>query len=223
MEPNYIPSTLHKLDEANYFLARMFENYHSPFEFQFNLNAFIQAIRNVTFMLQSEEDKPAGFAAWYEETQKELRGNQQLRKFVAARNIIVKQSSLTHKSHVWSGLFRGRKLKLAIQQEIHPLTETTAIFDETKGFGMIFLDEEHSAIGEQLGIERTWIVQELGDSEVCTVCLEAFNEMAKVVSGALSLFGQDIDLQAPKIDMKIIQVILETDLDPSLIDKWGWN
>lgn len=36
----------------------MLQEYHAPFHFRFYLNAFIQALRNVTFMLQSEERKP---------------------------------------------------------------------------------------------------------------------------------------------------------------------
>src|ERR1019366_1268124 len=109
-----VPSTHDKFNEAQYFFNKMLEQYHRPFEFQFNLNAFIQAIRNVTFMLQAEENKPEGFDDWYTKKQEEMRANTLLRRFVEARNIVVKRSSLTAMSKARSGLFRGRRLKLAV-------------------------------------------------------------------------------------------------------------
>ena len=80
-----IPSTHDKYFEAEYFLTRMIKNYHNPFPFQFNLNAFIQALRNVSFMLQSEENKFTGFDEWYQRTRETMRANPLLKRFVEAR------------------------------------------------------------------------------------------------------------------------------------------
>jgi hypothetical protein len=41
------------LEEAHHFLHACERDYHSPSAFRLNLNAFIQAARNVTFRLQS--------------------------------------------------------------------------------------------------------------------------------------------------------------------------
>ncbi|HLG26711.1 MAG TPA: hypothetical protein VI423_02905 [Paenisporosarcina sp.] len=192
-------------------------------EFQFNLNAFIQAIRNITFMLQSEDNKPEGFQKWYESKQSDMKRNELLKRFVAARNIVVKQSSLTHKSKAWSGMYRGRKMKLAIQHEIPVLMDTKAALERAKDFAIgLFLDEEHSAIGEQIGVQRIWVVDELGDQEVVSICLNVFNYMGHLVAEALSLFGSNATHEDINIDMERVQVLLETDVDPSLVDKWGW-
>ena len=67
-----IPSTLDKFHEAFFFLNQTMRSYHAPTEFRFNLNAFIQALRNITFMLQSEENKPERFAEWYAAKQEEM-------------------------------------------------------------------------------------------------------------------------------------------------------
>src|SRR6266568_1567426 len=107
-----IESTHERYDEARYFFGRMLATYHIPDEFRFNLNAFIQALRNITFMLQSEENKPPDFEDWYGVKQQTMRSDDVLRRFVQARNIVVKQSSLAAKSTASSGVFRGRRLKL---------------------------------------------------------------------------------------------------------------
>lgn len=141
---SYFSSTQHKCWEAEYFFTKMLDNYHMPWDFMFNLNAFIQAVRNITFMMQSEDDKPEGFAEWYQIKQTEMRSNPILRKFVEARNIIVKQRTLTSKSSAWLGLFRGRRMKLAFQHEIPPFTETKQALEIAQSFAIgFFLDEEH--------------------------------------------------------------------------------
>ena len=84
-----IPSTVDKVVEAQYFLMAMADGYHDPHIFRYKLNAFIQALRNVTFMLQSEPRKPKGFKSWYAEKQKEMGKDSQLRQFVEARNFLV--------------------------------------------------------------------------------------------------------------------------------------
>ena len=185
-----VPSTHDKYDEAQYFLGKLLEHYHRPDEFQFNLNAFIQAIRNITFMLQSEENKPEGFDDWYAKKQEAMRANETLRRFVEARNIIVKRSSLAAMSKARSGLFRGRKLKLAVAHELPPFMDTLEALEKAKAFAYgLFLDEEHSAIGEQAGVERVWIVSELGSDEIAVSCLQALNYMGELVAEAHRLYG----------------------------------
>jgi hypothetical protein len=183
-------STRQKFFEAEYFLARMLENYHKPWEFLFNLNAFIQAFRNITFMLQSEEEKPEGFKDWYNVKQLEMKDHPILKKFVKVRNIIVKQSSLTAKSRAWSGLFRRRKMKLAIAHDIPPFSDTEEALENAKKFAIgLFLGEEHSAIGEQIGVKRIWVVEESGDEEVVSLCLMALNYMGHLLTNCLALYG----------------------------------
>jgi hypothetical protein len=218
-----IPSTQDKYNEASYFLSKMIENYHNPWEFQFNLNAFIQAFRNITFMLQAEPNKPEEFQVWYNSKQDEMKANSLLKKFVSARNIVVKQSSLSSKSKAQLGIFRGYELKLAIATEVHPFSDMKALLQNTREIMLgIFIDEEHSAIGEQLGVERSWIVEEIGDSEIVLLCNEALNYMGELVSQAKQLFGIDDNYEKINIDLASTQVLLESDLDPTLIEKWGW-
>jgi len=224
LDENYpIPSTQDKFNEASYFLGKMIENYHNPWEFQFNLNAFIQAFRNITFMLQAEPNKPTNFEEWYKTKQEDMRANKLLKKFIHARNVVVKQSSLSSKSKAWSGIFRNRKLKLAFGSEVHPFTDTKEYLKKMQKLMIgTFMDEEHSAIGEQIGVERSWVVEEIGDSEVVLLCNEALNYMGKLLSEAKILFGEEDKYENVELNLSPVQVLLESDIDPTLIEKWDW-
>lgn len=218
-----IPDTHQKFKEAAYFLAKSAEHYHVPLEFQFNLNAFIQALRNITFILQSEPGKPEGFDSWYASKQTEMRQSDLLRRFVQARNIVVKQSSLKARSTAWSGLYRGYHFKLGKQHPVPLLAPSEWVLERLKKRVGFFLDEEHSQVGEQFGVQRTWVVEELGESEVLELCLQALNYFGALVAEAHRLFGAEVQHTEMEVDMLRTQVLLETDVDPSLIAKWRWN
>lgn len=218
-----IPDTHQKLKEATYFLGKCAEHYHEPEEFQFNLNAFIQALRNITFMLQSERNTPEGFRAWYASKQAEMGKSDLLRRFVQARNVVVKQSSLKARSTARSGVFRGRHFKLGMNHSVPLFAPSKWVLERLKARVGFFLDEEHSQPWEQFGIYRVWGVEELGDQEVLGLCIQAINHIGAVVEEAHGLFGADVEISAVGVDMLRTQTLLETDVDPSLIAKWGWN
>ncbi|HYI92884.1 MAG TPA: hypothetical protein VEX68_05030 [Bryobacteraceae bacterium] len=218
-----VASTHEKYNEAQYFFWQLLWHYHRPQEFQFNLNAFIQALRNITFMLQSEENKPAGFDRWYMGKQAEMRANETLQRFVVARNVVVKRSSLAATSTAYGGVFRGRRLKFAFGYTLQPFVDTYKALEMERiiAYGS-FLDEEHSAIGEQVGVERTWRVMELGNDEVAASCLTALNYMGELVAEVHRIHGLPSEHEAISVDMQTVQVLLETDVDPTLPKKWGW-
>lgn len=218
-----IQDTHQKFNEATYFLGKSAEHYHVPLEFQFNLNAFIQALRNTTFMLQSEPKKPAGFDSWYASKQTQMKDNDLLRRFVQARNIVVKQSSLTTRSTASFGLFRGRRFKLGMQGSLPLHLPSAWLLDRLKANVGFLLDEEHSQPWEQFGIHRTWVVEELGDSEVLALSLQALNSIGTLLGEAHRFFGVEIENTEMELDMVKTQTLLETDVDPTLIVKWHWD
>jgi hypothetical protein len=218
-----LPSTHQRCAEAQYFLEQSLLHYHLPQPFLHNLNAFIQALRNITFMLQSELKHREDFGAWYDGKRDEMRSIPPLKRMVEARNTVVKQSSLASRSKVSCGLFRGRRMKLSMNTEIKPFTDTRAILTATARFvGDLFLGGKHEQVGEQAGVERTWVVAELGDGEVISECLPALNYMFALVEDAHRLCGSESGLQAVLYDLPTFCVLLESDVDPSLPAKWGW-
>lgn len=219
-----IPATLDKFHEAFFFLNQTMRSYHSPAEFRFNLNAFIQALRNITFMLQSEENKTEGFAEWYAAKQEEMRGNELLKKFVGARNLIVKQGMLEARSTAHVGIFKGRNFHVGVGGNISPFMDTRSIFEKAREFYIGYMiDEEHSAIGEQIGVEREWVVDEIGPGEVVTLCYRALDYMSNLVSEAHGLYGVKLEPLSVEPDIQKMKVVLESDLDPTLPKKWGWE
>ena len=76
------------------------DSYNSPEDFRDGLNSAIQALRNVTFALQSAQSEIDGFESWYAEEQDLMRADPVLRWIVASRNTIVKQDDLKTSSQL---------------------------------------------------------------------------------------------------------------------------
>src|SRR4051794_9163668 len=89
-----------KLAEALFFLHQMALAYHDPDPFRWNLNAFLQSLRSVTFFLQKALAHTPGFGEWYGKRQDEMRGDVLLRAFVDGRTIVVHQRNLYFASSV---------------------------------------------------------------------------------------------------------------------------
>lgn len=87
--------TRKKLREAHYFfeLTHKLFNAQSP-DFEFHLNAFANAARNVTFVMQKEFSKAKGFKEWWEAHP--TKTDEEMAKFVNLRNVSVKEKSVGH-------------------------------------------------------------------------------------------------------------------------------
>ncbi|MGH6662572.1 MAG: hypothetical protein ACREB6_13620 [Rhodospirillales bacterium] len=79
-----------KIDEADYFLARMQEHVAEFEAFRFNYSAFASAARSITFILQSVMHDVAGFKDWYAKRQAALKADPVASFFVEARNNVLK-------------------------------------------------------------------------------------------------------------------------------------
>ena len=202
----------------------MAAEYHDPHAFRYNLNAFIQALRNVTFILQAEKEKPDGFAKWYENARDRLKADDRLKRFVNARNLIVKRQMLESSSELKVGIFRGRRYKLGVGGDVIHYRSSHEILKTAQAFFVgNMIDEGHSALWEQLGVFREWRVQELGQGEVVSTCCEALSSIARLVEEANSIWGYDFNASFDEPNVADIQVLLESDVDPSLPMKWGWT
>ncbi len=214
--------------EATLHLAHAGMEYHRPRLFLLHLNATIQALRNITFKVQAEKKRIPDFATWYQQEQTRMRSDDLLQRFHDARNKVVHEAGVRAKSSFRSGMFRGRRMKLALVLNLPLMVDSE---DELKrlqasSFAASILDPDRSAIGEQLGVERTWIVEGLGEEEVLSLSTAALNNLSALVSRAHAQVGSAYRCE-PLIydehDRGEVQVLLETDLDPSLSKKWGWD
>ena len=114
-------------------------------------------------------------------------------------------------------------MKLSMNTEIKPFTDTRVILLATARFvGNLFVGGKYEQVGEQAGVERTWVVAEIGDSEVITECLPALNYMFTLVEEAHRFCGTESGLKIVSYDLPSFFVLLESDVDPTLPAKWGW-
>ena len=200
--------------------------YHKADEFRFNLHAFIQALREVTFMLQNDKSKIPDFEKWYEKMQEKMKANSCLLRIKNTRTLIVHQQSLKAKSKIEVGLYRGRNLKFGFTfNNINPFYDSKEIFDKIMPeiIAMGFIDKGHSALDEQLGIRREWHCDELGDGEILSICYDAYLCICEIMVEAHSKLGLELVPQGlPDDFLNGVYTLLESDLDPTLPKKWGW-
>jgi hypothetical protein len=78
-----------KLSEALYFLLQMRQSYVDRKLFIYNMNAFLNSARNVTFMLQEEFAHDSKFKAWYPKKQMEMKEDKLMNFFNELRVISV--------------------------------------------------------------------------------------------------------------------------------------
>jgi hypothetical protein len=224
-----IPLTHDKFHEAHYFLGRILDEYHQPMPFRWNLNAFLQSLRAVTLMLQKELHGHQGFHEWYEPRRQQMQSDSLLRRCLEGRNLIAHHGSLRRRSLVEMGVFRYREFKLGLAAPLDidvPSAELLGRFAHS--FTGKFIDEEHSAIGEQFGIRRNWIVDDLTDSdeEIVSVCHRALARISVVVASAHQFAGSSMQTMPEEGEhvhsADQVNVLLESDVDPTLLEKWGW-
>jgi len=152
-----------------------------------------------------------------------MRGVDLLKRLVDTRNLIVKKSMLTPASEIRLGLFRGRRYKLGVGGPIDPFRDSHELLRRACEFYVgFYIDERHSDIGEQIGVWRKWAVEEIGPDEVVTHCAGALGYMANLLQEACQLWGAVFDASFEVPHPEVFQVLLESDVDPSLPVKWGW-
>jgi len=216
-------NTHDKFNEAHYFISQMVHTYHEPEPFGWNFDAFLQALRSVTFVMQKELKDMGIKDDWYQAEQEWMKKDKILLAVVEGRNIVVHQGMIEQSSNAEMGMFRGRMLKLAAKMPVPPhIPSATLLEMAKKTFG--FVDEEHSAIDEQYGVRRQWFCKIFGDEEIVSACDKAWSRIGKVFAKAHEQVGREFD-GPPEHghDTSKISLLLESDVDPTLPQKWGWT
>jgi len=219
-----------RLLEASYFLYRMTEDYHDPAPFRFNLNAFLNSLSSVGDMTRLDLEK-AGHADWLKSNKHFLMDDPVLSKFRTGRNYVVHRGSLLRGSRIEAGIFRGRQLKLAAAVEVSHDNTTAHILERVLQPAWLghLLDDNHAAIGEQLGVRRTYSIPDLSpDHDVVTACHLAWARASMFVDLAHEAFGMrghshdEEDVLAIDLVGRV-NLLLEGDLDPDAYQRWGWS
>jgi hypothetical protein len=184
------PSAHDKANEAHYFLHEMMAHYHECDRFRYSLSAFVQAVRNITFVLQSDLKSRSGFEAWYEPWQAKMKDNPDLQLLNSQRVRVVHQESLVPASSMFFGCFENGRYKLGLdgmpmnpmRDSIPSLIEARAHFDG--GIGQYFVGPYRSCDCEEYGLTRTWSLPELNGVELTDFCARSFAAVVEVLSAA---------------------------------------
>jgi hypothetical protein len=174
-----IPNTHRRLLSAHRLWHQALAQYDSPDGFRTNLNALIQELRNVTWVLQKEHVRVPDFERWYAEQRQRLRADRLSRWVVDARNRIVKQGDLATSSKARVSVLMGYDRPAAHEFDAPPLDKTRAIAAGYAATAPPLLRRDGVLI-----VERRWVAQDLPDEELLTALAKVFGVLSNVVAEA---------------------------------------
>ncbi len=215
------PDTHQKFKEAAYFLGKCAEYYHVPLEFQFNLNAFIQALRNITFCCRANR-KSRRLRILDASKQSGHEAERSATTICPSAEHCCEAELAESTEHRVVGLFRGLVSSLEMQHPVPLLTPSAWALERLKQMlasSSMMSARSHGAVwsSQNLGRGGTW---RIGGANFVP---PSSKRMGCSGWDAHRFFGADIGITEMELDMVRTQVLLETDVDPSLIVKWHWN
>jgi hypothetical protein len=180
-----IPNAHRRQHEAHRLWHRALDTYDDPDEFRTNLNALIQALRNITFILQKEHRGVPDFEAWYAGWQDVLRADGVLRWLVAARNMVVKEGDLETLSAATAGIQASWDEPEIVKFEVPPMVPTVAIAAMLAGRDV----PDDVRKGGLMRVERRWVVQDLPDWELLDALAHCYGILSLLVKSAHTQAG----------------------------------
>ncbi len=190
-----IPNTHSRLEQAHHLWHQCLEQYFDPLGFKANLNSAIEALRNVTFMLQSEKKKIPDFDGWYSEIQQSLRDDPFASWISKARTKIVHKSDLQAES--WSEAVIYNNFELAtLKFKIDPfLPLKDSVSFSIANMPKNLIDQREFLV---LSVEKKWVVNELPDLEILEVLGKIYAKLSKIVKDAHSRADYSYDTTTQK-------------------------
>jgi hypothetical protein len=167
------------LEEAHHFLHACERDYHSPSAFRLNLNAFIQAARNVTFRLQSLKAGIPQFDDWYSAWQDHLRADPIMLWVHNARTEVVKRKGLTTMSTARYSLIYS--YDGATDETIEVPVETSTADILFQAIGRVPFNVRDRVL---LTIERQWVAESLPEQELLSALGTCVLTLAALVNDA---------------------------------------
>ncbi len=168
-----------RLREAYQHWHHTAESYDDLEQFRIYLNSCIQALRNVTFILQKQKKEIQDFETWYGEWQEFLKQDPIMSWCVSARNQIVKQGDLETYSIARASYLANYLVQPKKDFEADPFSSTE---DIAKGIAGV-LPEKWRESG-YLKVERRWVADSLPDHELLEALAYVFSVLSELVLDA---------------------------------------
>jgi hypothetical protein len=175
-----IPNTHRRLHECHRLWHEAADAYDDPEGFRTNLNALLQALRNVTFVLQNEKRGIPDFEAWYEPWQETLRQDGVLKWLVESRNHVVKEGDLETFSTATAAIHASWDQPETITFEVPPLVPTLAIV------GLLNTPDIPKDVRKSgfLRVERRWVARTLSEWELLDALGHCYGLISHLVRDA---------------------------------------
>ena len=184
-----------------------------------HINASIQELRNITWLLQKNKRLYSDFDNWYSGKQKEMSLNPNLWWVVRSRNKIVKEEDLELYSLANVKLSNRLDYELPTMR-LKPTLSNEEIsnlfiqFAQNKGIELI----SNSLLAPLLQIQRIWIDKDYKDYEIIKLINISFTYFKELILEFLKLIGFDVNysnrIMLDKLDEK--QKIFYD------VNKWVW-
>ena len=179
-----VEAVAESFDEAHHFWHECVNTYHDPAKFRTNLNALIQASRNVTFRIQSHKKAVPGFEEWYGNWQAFLKADPLMKWAHDARTQVTKKRGLAANSRararaIWS---YGPAAQMA-EHDVAADTPTPALV-------AAIVANVPGDLGDHVLVEvtREWQLDELPGKEVLRAMLEVLRVLSAMISDLHRLF-----------------------------------
>lgn len=181
-----IPNSHRRLEQAHRLWHQAMAAYGEPELFLANLNSTIEALRNVTFVLQAEKQQLAGFEEWYARWRAMLKEDPVSQWLNGARVTVVHKADLELTS-VATVRVHNNLVLIIDDLQVPPMAPTaliTKLLVETAP--ELYRSESASLV---LAVERSWRVRELGDTELLEALSRAYATLRSIVEDAHQLWG----------------------------------
>ncbi len=180
------PAAHRRLNDAHRLWHQTASQYGDPDGFRINLNACIEALRSVTFVLQKEKRKIPKFDEWYKGWQDKLREDSILKWLVFARNLIVKEGDLKLHSIVRVSLLKSYFEPPYKDFTVDPLTPISKIL---KQFNISDLSVSLKKDGI-LRIERRWVDSNLPSHELLDALSHSYTMLSNIIDDVHKYVGK---------------------------------
>ena len=216
---------IRKLKEVSKHWHQSLEDYNNIDDFIASINALIQAIRNITFIIQSNQASIPNFDIWYSKERELMKSDVVLRWLVEARNTIVKQKDLDFKS-IAEITIKDWNEKVLSKFEVSALLSNDDIIELVMKniSNPVFIISASLMREPLLIIKRTWIVNDLQEYEILKATAYWFNYLKLLVIRTLEQSWFDIskiDLSI-EFDNSILEEFIPIEKTSILIDLNQW-
>jgi hypothetical protein len=176
-----IPNAHRRLEEAHRLWHRAAEAYEDPDEFRTQLNALIQALRNVTWVLQKEKRAIPDFESWYSRWQETMKQDEVMRWSHQARTVVVHMGDLETHSTATAAIQASWDVPETRTFEVPPLIPALAVAAKILVEQAIPDDIRKQGI---LTVERRWVADDLPELEILDALAHCFGILSLLIADA---------------------------------------